>query len=1199
MSAPPAPPDQAARSRIAARPRHHPVRGGRRRLGQDHRAGRPGRGAGHLGRRWSCATSPPSPSPRRRAPSCATACAARCRTDRPTGRRADEADAVPRSRSPSSTVPPSARCTPSPSACCRSTRWRRGSRRGSRCSTRCPRRWPSTGAGRGSSTSSSTIPSSSARSSCCTPPTSTRSKLRSLALAFERVVGPRRGPRARPSAPSRPSRRRPHAEGPRRAGALAAAGGRVHRPHRQAPRWPVARLRRLRASGCAGAGDDDLDLLEALARRCPATAKNAGQGAVVARLQGRRSTRSSPRSSRPSRTSAGPVLDGCAHRLGSALRATTLEAADRRRAGGHPRVPRPARAGPQGAARPGAGPDRAGRASTSATSGCCSTSSRTPTRSRSSWPCASPPLDPAAADEPRWADVDGRARAPVRGRRPEAVDLPVPPRRHLRVHGRPRALRPRGRGRGRAHGQLPHRRTGHRLGERHLPHAARGAPRHRRARTRRSPPTSTCQPQRGVGRRRCRRWRSSAREPHPYGSGADVVRIGREPRRRPRHHHARSAEGWVGATTGDDGWRPCRLGDITILVPARTSLPFLEDALEAAAHPLPGRVELARLRHPRRPRPAHGAARRRRPHRPPPHRQRAAHPAARLRRRRPVPPQGARRPHLVVQHPHAARPRRRDRVAPAWRSCSRSTRPATGARPAELLDRIARDRRALELGFAEGRPRDVWRRLRFVIDQARAWSEATGGSLRAYLHWVDQQTAEGSRVAESVLPETDDDAVRIMTIHAAKGLEFPITIVSGLSARPRRDAEPGARCTSPRTADRSATAWARTSSPRSSRPPSRSTSRWATTSGSVCSTSPAPGPATTSSCRSTAWSARTRPPSTAAAPTPRSSSPAWATRLDGAPRPRRRARARCPLDPATVPAPPPDFDDVGGRARRRARRRPAAPARSPPPPSPTRAPRTGAPSPRSSCRAATAPIQPSLFDGPHRRPARRPRRRRRRPATPEPSRTTVDPGLQKRPRDLDLPPWLKGRYGTAVGRAVHGVLQTIDLATGDGLDDAVAAQCQAEAVPDRADDVRAPGARTRSASPVGAGRRRRRRTGARCTPARRSAIGCSRATSTCSTAATTAWSSSTTRRPATRRPRRARPPGRGLPPPGRRLRGGGRPGHRRARRPGRVPVPHPARRGRTRARRPPGGDGRRRAPRRRGGGAGHTLRRADRSSRHR
>ena len=43
----------------------------------------------------------------------------------------------------------------------------------------------------------------------------------------------------------------------------------------------------------------------------------------------------------------------------------------------------------------------------------------------------------------------------------------------------------------------------------------------------------------------------------------------------------------------------------------------------------------------------------------------------------------------------------------------------------------------------------------------------------------------------------------------------------------------------------------------------------------------------------------------------------------------------------------------------------------------------------------------------------------------------ADPGLHKRPRDLDLPPWQKGRYGSAVGRAVHGVLQTIDLGGAD------------------------------------------------------------------------------------------------------------------------------------------------------------------------
>jgi ATP-dependent exoDNAse (exonuclease V) beta subunit len=60
-----------------------------------------------------------------------------------------------------------------------------------------------------------------------------------------------------------------------------------------------------------------------------------------------------------------------------------------------------------------------------------------------------------------------------------------------------------------------------------------------------------------------------------------------------------------------------------------------------------------------------------------------------------------------------------------------------------------------------------------------------------------------------------------------------------------------------------------------------------------------------------------------------------------------------------------------------------------------------------------------------------------------------DPGLAKQPRDLELPPWNKGRYGTAVGRAVHGVLQAVDLATGDGIAALAGAQAAAEGVPGR------------------------------------------------------------------------------------------------------------------------------------------------------
>lgn len=58
----------------------------------------------------------------------------------------------------------------------------------------------------------------------------------------------------------------------------------------------------------------------------------------------------------------------------------------------------------------------------------------------------------------------------------------------------------------------------------------------------------------------------------------------------------------------------------------------------------------------------------------------------------------------------------------------------------------------------------------------------------------------------------------------------------------------------------------------------------------------------------------------------------------------------------------------------------------------------------------------------------------------------VAAGLAKGARDVENPAWLKGRYGSAVGRAVHGVLQSVDLRTGAGLADAVAAQCLAEGV---------------------------------------------------------------------------------------------------------------------------------------------------------
>lgn len=103
--------------------------------------------------------------------------------------------------------------------------------------------------------------------------------------------------------------------------------------------------------------------------------------------------------------------------------------------------------------------------------------------------------------------------------------------------------------------------------------------------------------------------------------------------------------------------------------------------------------------------------------------------------------------------------------------------------PSQLLLRIIDDRFAMALPAHGRRARDTWRRLRYVVDQARAFAESGGGDLREYLEWTRLQGADGSKAHEPMLPEPDDDAIQIMTIHGSKGLEFPITIVSGLTTQ--------------------------------------------------------------------------------------------------------------------------------------------------------------------------------------------------------------------------------------------------------------------------------------------------------------------------------------------------------------------------------------------------------------------------------
>ncbi len=194
--------------------------------------------------------------------------------------------------------------------------------------------------------------------------------------------------------------------------------------------------------------------------------------------------------------------------------------------------------------------------------------------------------------------------------------------------------------RGRAHRQLPHRRR----------RSSTGSTPPSRALMAEAPDAelpSPSQPDYVAARRRAARRRPIGppvavlgRERPPGRHRAPTSCAPPRPPRWPPPSPRRSTEGWPVGDGDGDGWRPARLGDITILVPARTSLPFLEDALEAAG--IPYRAESSSLVYATRAvrdllmvlravdDPTDHLAHRRRP----------AHPAARLRRRRPVPLQG-------------------------------------------------------------------------------------------------------------------------------------------------------------------------------------------------------------------------------------------------------------------------------------------------------------------------------------------------------------------------------------------------------------------------------------------------------------------------------------------------------------------------------------------------------------------------------
>ncbi|WP_112237442.1 UvrD-helicase domain-containing protein [Kribbella monticola] len=460
-------------------------------------------------------------------------------------------------------------------------------------------------------------------------------------------------------------------------------------------------------------------------------------------------------------------------------------------------------------------------------------------------------------------------------------------------------------------------------------------------------------------------------------------------------------EGWQVYDEKAETWRAAGAGDIAVLVPARTSLPFLEDAFDRAD--IPYRAEASSLVYQTAEvRDLLACARA------------LGDPSDQLALvtalRSPLFGCGdddlfvwkksggsftltAPVPDSLLAHP----------VGEAMEWLRRTYYAARWLTPSEVLAKIVADRRMLEVAATGPRARDAWRRVRFVVDQARAWSEVEHGGLRSYLAWAAHQGEEASRVAEAVLPETDADAVRVMTIHAAKGLEFPIVILSGMTAAPNR--QRGVQVLWPPDGGYAVKLKASVQTE------------------DFDLVQPVDEQMDDFERRRLLYVAATRARDHLVVSLHRSGSR------------RHSSNAELLTSAGAAEAPHTAFFDGP--------------------------PVEAAPDSARASAEVAPPVNRQEWEAKIADARQASRRRSAQSASglegtgPDVALHGVDPGSAKAARDIELPPWSKGRYGTAIGRAVHGVLQVVDLATGAGLDDAVAGQCLAEGVVEYAEVVTA------------------------------------------------------------------------------------------------------------------------------------------------
>ena len=106
----------------------------------------------------------------------------------------------------------------------------------------------------------------------------------------------------------------------------------------------------------------------------------------------------------------------------------------------------------------------------------------------------------------------------------------------------------------------------------------------------------------------------------------------------------------------------------------------------------------------------------------------------------------------------------------------------------QFIDFVLHKSGLLEAQFAHGiHGAERAANLQMLVHRAAEFAAAAEDSLRPFVQWIAQRRDQDLSEAESATSEAVEQVVRILTIHQAKGLEFPIVIVPKLGDG-RRDA---------------------------------------------------------------------------------------------------------------------------------------------------------------------------------------------------------------------------------------------------------------------------------------------------------------------------------------------------------------------------------------------------------------------------